>query len=148
MTRYAYGAIRDTPDHRDRLYAALSQPAALPPAVDLSVHLGPVFDQGQLGSCTANAIAGALMFCQRAEELPLEIPSRLWLYYQERALEGTIASDAGAQIRDGIKVVASLGCPPESAWPYDPALFAVAPPAVRLRASRDGSRYPVPSARG
>jgi hypothetical protein len=40
-------------------------------------------------------------------------PSRLFIYYNERVIEGTVAHDAGAQIRDGIKAVAKLGAPPE-----------------------------------
>ena len=49
------------------------------------------------------------------------MPSRLFIYYNERAMEGTVGSDAGAQIRDGIKSVASQGDCPESLWTYDDA---------------------------
>ena len=52
------------------------------------------------------------------------VPSRLFLYYNERALEGTVSTDSGAQIRDGIKSVASQGDCPESIWPYDVTKFA------------------------
>ena len=52
------------------------------------------------------------------------MPSRLFIYYNERVIEGTVGSDAGAQIRDGIKVVAKQGVPPETDWPYDIAKFA------------------------
>jgi len=57
------------------------------------------------------------------------MPSRLVIYYNERSLEGTVASDSGAQIRDGIKTVAAEGFCPESQWPYDIARFAECPPA-------------------
>jgi C1A family cysteine protease len=57
------------------------------------------------------------------------MPARLFIYYNERALEGTTGSDSGAQIRDGIKVVASDGYCPESEWPYDIARFAERPSA-------------------
>src|SRR5215471_13338658 len=66
-----YGWIPDIPDQRDFLYAA--PPAflrALPPKVDLRKKCPPVYDQGQLGSCTANAIAGAVEFDQMKEQLP------------------------------------------------------------------------------
>jgi C1A family cysteine protease len=47
------------------------------------------------------------------------VPSRLFIYYLERKMEGSIYTDAGAQIRDGIKAVATHGVSPESKWPYD-----------------------------
>ncbi|HSQ05128.1 MAG TPA: hypothetical protein VLN59_13880, partial [Burkholderiales bacterium] len=76
-----------------------------PPAkVDLRAKCPPVYDQGQLGSCTANAIGAAIQFDRRKQKLKSDFcPSRLFIYYNERAMEGTIKSDSGAQIRDGIK---------------------------------------------
>ena len=73
-----YGWIPDIPDQRDFLYAA--PPAflrALPPRVDLCKQCPPVYDQGQLGSCTSNAVGGAIEFDQMKEKLPqIFIPSR------------------------------------------------------------------------
>ena len=46
-------------------------------------------------------------------------PSRLFIYYNERLVEGSVAQDAGAMIRDGIKVMAKVGVCPESVWKYD-----------------------------
>ena len=57
------------------------------------------------------------------------VPSRLFIYYNERVIENTVNSDSGAQIRDGIKVVAKQGVPPESDWLYDITKFADKPPA-------------------
>jgi C1A family cysteine protease len=57
------------------------------------------------------------------------MPSRLFIYYNERAMEGTTATDSGAQIRDGIKTVAAQGACSEGEWPYDITKFAVQPPA-------------------
>jgi C1A family cysteine protease len=116
----------DTPDHRDA-YKAVAIPAMLPRAVDLRSLLPPVYDQGELGSCTANAIAAAMQFNQAQQGFPLWMPSRLFIYYNERALEGTVDQDAGAEIRDGVKVVNRLGACYEALWPYDPARFAERP---------------------
>ncbi|HTN54431.1 MAG TPA: C1 family peptidase [Anaeromyxobacter sp.] len=129
-----YGWIPDLPDHRDALYAAPLPRRGLPVRVDLRRLMPPVYDQGQLGSCTANAIGAAVQFARAQEKKPDFIPSRLFIYYGERVIEGTVDQDSGAQIRDGMKVVAKLGACPESAtgkpydWPYDIARFAVAPP--------------------
>ena len=83
----------------------------------------PVYDQGQLGSCTANALCAAFEF-----DAPNYMGSRLFLYYNERKLENDIADDAGAQLSDGIKCLTKYGVCPETEWPYDISKFAVAPP--------------------
>lgn len=126
-----YGWLPDLPDHRDRRLA-LDQWAAkvplLPPSVDLEGLMPPVYDQGKLGSCTGNGIAGNLHFLKLKEALSEQgVPSRLFIYYNERVIEGTVDSDSGAMIRDGIKSVAQIGCPPEIDWPYDIAKFAERP---------------------
>jgi C1A family cysteine protease len=124
-----YGWTPDLPDHRDVMYgAALEVQSTLPPMIDLRKQCPPVYDQGQLGSCTANAISAAHQFDQMKQKLPgAFMPSRLFIYYNERAMEGTIASDSGAQIRDGIKSIGHQGVCPEKEWPYVITQFAVKP---------------------
>src|SRR5579871_6521315 len=102
----AYGWVRDLPDERDLAYAAplLRYPQGLPTSVDLRPECPPVYDQGQLGSCTANGIAGAIEFDQRKQGVKDFVPSRLFIYYNERVIEGHVNEDSGAQIRDGVKV--------------------------------------------
>ena len=61
-------------------------------------------DQGQLGSCTANAIAFAVCFDElKQRNKAAFMPSRLFIYYNERVMEGTVSQDAGAEIHDGVK---------------------------------------------
>src|SRR2546429_3284845 len=125
-----YGWIPDQPDQRAHLYAAPAQfLLALPAAADLRAKCPPVYDQGSLGSCTANAIAGAIEFDRLKQRLRDFVPSRLFIYYNERLIEGTVPIDSGAMIRDGIKSVASDGVCPEPEWPYDIAKFARRPTA-------------------
>jgi C1A family cysteine protease len=126
-----YGWIHDLPDHRDHMYAAAPRVlTALPAHADLRPHCPPVLDQGQIGSCTAHAIANAFRFDEMKQKVKgVFPPSRLFIYYNERAMEGTIRSDAGAMIRDGIKSIAKQGVCPETDWPYVPAKFAAKPPA-------------------
>jgi C1A family cysteine protease len=127
-----YGWIPDLPDQRDHLYAApVVHLVKLPAKIDLSKKCPPVYDQGQLGSCTANAIGAAIQFDRMKQKLkPNFVPSRLFIYYCERVIEGTVNSDSGAQIRDGIKSVAHNGDCPEKEWPYDIAKFKVKPAAA------------------
>jgi C1A family cysteine protease len=117
------------PDHRDHLYSVLPELlAALPTKADLRPQCPPVYDQGQLGSCTANSIGAAFEFDQMKQNISSFAPSRLFIYYNERAMEGTINSDSGAQIRDGIKSIGQQGVCPETDWPYDISKFTVKPP--------------------
>jgi len=125
-----YGWVPDLPDQRDLIYSAPAAiVTALPTSVDLRPQCPAVYDQGQLGSCTGNAIAGAFEFERLKQGLSDFVPSRLFIYYNERVAEHTVNSDSGAQIRDGIKVVAKMGVPPESDWPYDISKFTDKPPA-------------------
>jgi len=139
-----YGWLPDLPDQRDLPYAA---PAAvlqeLPPLVDLRPQCPAVYDQGALGSCTAQAIAGAIEFDMLRQELPAFTPSRLFIYYNERVIEHCVDVDHGAMPRDGIKVVAGLGAPPEKDWPYEVDRFAEPPPKRAFRDARHHrvSRY-------
>ncbi len=124
-----YGWLPDLPDHRDFLYASPVELAGAPPAkADLRALCPPVYDQGRLGSCTANAIAGAIEFDRLKQELSDFTPSRLFIYYNERVIEHSVDSDSGAQIRDGIKSVARQGDCPEIEWPYVIAKFKTKPP--------------------
>jgi len=134
------GWIPDLPDARDELYAApLATLQQLPPRVDLTTQCPAVYDQGDLGSCTANAIAGAIEFAERKERLPKPAtPSRLFIYYNERVIEHTVDADAGAMIRDGIKTVHAQGACREVTWPYDVGAFAERPSA---RAFEEGHHH-------
>jgi len=125
-----YGWIPDLPDQRDHLYAA--PPVFLtdlPPSTDLRASCPAVYNQGKLGSCTANAVGAAIEFDRMLQKLPDFVPSRLFIYYNERVIEGTVDFDSGAQLRDGIKTVASQGVCPESEWPYDIEKFTQKPSA-------------------
>jgi C1A family cysteine protease len=131
-TNCRYGWRADLPDNRDLAFKpGRKVPKILPAKVDLraSGFMPPVYDQGELGSCTGNAIAGAFEFEQRRQGLTDYQPSRLFIYYEERKIEGDIGTDGGAQIRDGLKVVNHAGAPNENLWGYDVAKFADAPPA-------------------
>ena len=132
-----YGWIPDIPDARDRMFRARRKTGALPKSADLRGGCPPVYDQGELGSCSANAIGAAIEFDQRKQKIPQPFtPSRLFIYYNERSLEGTIATDSGAMLRDGIKTVAGQGVCPEPMWPYVEQNFAQRPPVTCYKAGK------------
>ena len=136
-----FGWIPDLPDHRDHMFAAARDVlTALPAAKDLRPQCPKeVYDQGQLGSCTGNAIAGAIEFDEiKQKAADIFTPSRLFIYYNERVMEGTVNSDAGAQIRDGIKTVAKQGACHEQVWPYDITKFRAKPSKA---AYTDGTKH-------
>ncbi|MEB3103665.1 C1 family peptidase [Ferviditalea candida] len=79
----------------------------------------PVVDQGELGSCTANAIVRGLReYLLLQSGRPFERLSRLYLYWHERQVEGTVGQDAGASLRDGMKLLQKLGVCRSKLWPY------------------------------
>jgi len=105
--------------------------------VSLRKRMPPVYDQGQLGSCTANSVGAIVEFNELKQKEPgATTPSRLFIYYNERVMEGTVREDSGAEIRDGIKSVAQVGVPPETLWPYDVTKFAKKPPAAAYEDAR------------
>jgi C1A family cysteine protease len=123
------GWLPDIPDFRDMMYGAVHPvPAKLPAHVDLRPHCPPVEDQGQLGSCTANALVGALEYLEVKDNKRFINLSRLFVYYNERVIEGSVNSDAGAMLRDGIKTLVKHGVCSETNWKYDIASFAKKPP--------------------
>jgi C1A family cysteine protease len=125
-----YGWVPDVPDQRDHLFHRVCRiPLSLPKKVDLRPGCSPVEDQGDLGSCTANALAGALEFLELKDKATFKDVSRLFVYYNERVMEGTVNSDAGAMIRDGIKTLNKQGWCSETSWPYDISKFTRKPPA-------------------
>ena len=130
------------PDARDKLLletSAVNTRAPVSASLRARMDEWPVFDQGALGSCTANAIAGAIEYETRAIADAMT-PSRLFIYYNERAMEGTTDKDAGARIRDGLRSVRDTGVCSEELWPYDPAEFDAQPPAACYEATRKVTR--------
>ena len=120
-----YHWIADPPDLRDHVYK-LAPMGSLPTSVDLRSYASPIDDQGNLGSCTGNAIAGAIDLIDQKNNKRIRV-SRLFVYYQERVLEHNVYYDAGAYIRDGIKACYTWGAPLESLWPYNINKWATTP---------------------
>jgi C1A family cysteine protease len=118
--KFKMGWKPDLPDARDHYYASSSKMLRnLSEKIDLRKDCPPVFQQGQLGSCTANS-AGS-MWQYVASKLRVEIftPSRLFLYFNTRKMEGTVHYDSGAYLRDTLKSLSNEGICNENHWSYD-----------------------------
>jgi C1A family cysteine protease len=109
-----YNWRRDKPDSRDYAYTGVMNSQTV---VDLRSYMTAVEDQGRLGSCTGQAVAGAIEYLNKRSGAVTDV-SRLFIYYYERLIEGTVHYDSGAYIRDGIKAVNHYGAPLEKLWPY------------------------------
>ena len=97
----------------------------LPSLINLrsSPNMPPIYDQGQLGSCTANALCAAYEF-----DSPGFMGSRLFLYYNERIITHNISIDSGSSLSAGITCLNISGLCPETEWPYNISKFATQPP--------------------
>jgi len=129
-TTRSYGWKRGLPSHPDSyLLVAHPQVASTFPKQKFlpSTYMPPVYDQGQLGSCTANALSGAFEYMQKQEGLEDFMPSRLFIYYNERSLENNVLTDSGASLDDGIKTLSTQGVCSETIWPYNISQFSTKP---------------------
>lgn len=123
---------KDKPDNRDYKYIVTTNTS--PNSVDLRSYCSPIENQGNLGSCTGQAIAGAIELLNKRSGKYNDI-SRLFIYYYERLLIGTVNYDSGAYIRDGIKATNKYGASLESYWPYDVKKYKLEPV---IEAQNDG----------
>lgn len=126
-----YGWIHDLPDCRDKHVCSndiklklnnisyLKNSNSQLDLRDTMLFFPDVYTQGELGSSTANALAFAYQFDETKQNIPdVFIPSRLFIYYNERNIENTIESDSGASLRNGIKSINKYGVTDERNWPY------------------------------
>ena len=100
----------------------------IPRRVDLRPQCSPVENQGQVGSCAANAMVGALEYHQIIAGDPLTDLSRLFVYYNSRQLGGTDKEDSGTMIHHVMAAVMAHGACPENMWPYVKAMWPTKPP--------------------
>ena len=108
-------------DIRDRFFAPkVTARCLLPPKVDLREEMSPALDQGEIGSCTANAASNCLRHLLKKQNLPEFQPSRLFIYYNSRVLiEGVDpCEDSGATLRDVCKALSKYHACCEEVWQY------------------------------
>lgn len=129
-----FGWIKDKYDPRDHKYSIQTQlsntRAMLPPKIDLRSNCKnlQIYNQGSLGSCTSNATCFAYHYNEIKQKLQNTFsPSRLFLYYNTRAMYGRTDIDSGASIRDTMKSASNTGICAEYLWKYNTSEFAVKP---------------------
>jgi len=97
---------------------SLPAPPAPPTRVDLRQSFPPIWDQQELGACTAHAAAALVgYFEKKALGRTIDV-SRLFIYKSTRDLTGS-SGDSGAYLRTTMEALAVFGAPPEDYWPYD-----------------------------
>lgn len=137
LPQHTFGWIPDHPDFRDQTFSLQGiLTVNVPKSIDLSAKLPPVWDQGMTNSCTAHAISAAILYSQVRQSLVSTNPSRLFIYFNERVLEGRAGIDGGASLRDGMKVINSQGYASEAVWPFDAAKINTTPSAVAYLSGR------------
>ncbi|MEM0118352.1 MAG: C1 family peptidase [Conexivisphaerales archaeon] len=114
-----YGWVRDEKDERDYLYRARLNKNDIPSRIDLRGLCPPVYEQGKLGSCSANAVAAALEYDLIRKRIKPFVPSRLFIYYNERLIWKTTQYDSGSPLRLASKALKKYGVCDEILWPYD-----------------------------
>lgn len=146
MNSYSFGWKRPVEHPHPRTSYRLNRGLhpALPSSFDLRDLDTPVCNQTSLSSCTGFAWTGAKKFRDKNFLGVANVTaSELFIYWNERNLEGSTADDAGAAVADGARVLATLGCPPEEDWPYDVTQFSVRPPAPAYASALE-RRVPAP----
>jgi C1A family cysteine protease len=122
---------KDRSDNRDLKFEVFHKPSVVPNPVSVDLRtttFAPsVLDQGQLGSCTANACSNALKFLLKKQKLSVWQPSRLYIYWFSRFLEGTTNEDSGCQIRDVMTAIHTYGACDEKLLPYNINRFKTRP---------------------
>jgi C1A family cysteine protease len=135
-----YGWQHDLPDKRDFLFSQFVKVGVLPSKVDLRKSCSTVENQGNLGSCTANALVGNLEFLEIKNDMTFINLSRLFVYYNERVVENTVDFDSGATLRGGIKTLKKLGVCNEKICPYIISKFTQKPDK---QAYQDGKNHQI-----
>jgi C1A family cysteine protease len=122
-----YGWVRQKLDHRDAIYRWGATATIQDIDLRSSPWNPPIWDQGEIGSCTAHYAAYGFYYCHAAEGKKNFMPSRLYNYFMARSLEGPTNRDDGAEVRDCVKSAVQFGFPDEKDWPYETNLVTVRP---------------------
>lgn len=127
--KYSFGWIPDYPDVRDYTEAhgkmlsmtaklKFTKDAPIPFSVDLRKWCSPIENQGDLGSCTAHAVASMVEYFENKTYQKYIDASRLFLYKATRNLMH-LSGDTGATLKASLGALVLFGMPPEEFCQYD-----------------------------
>lgn len=144
-----FGYVPDPIDKRDRTFSALRSASGVRGApldsVNLRKHVISILDQGDLASCTAQSVMGALRLKHSLDGVvaPM-LGNRLHAYWGTRSYIGTTDWDSGGHIRDTFKFINGFGYMPEveTSYGHDIKKYKQAPSLVeqqRMFDQRDKS---------
>lgn len=97
----------------------------------------PVYDQLNIGSCTANAGCGAFDYKWKIQNGSFCYPSRLDLYQNELKHDKTWPNDSGSYTSSIVWVLKNQGVTLDRLWSYKPQNLAVDPPACAVKRRPD-----------
>jgi hypothetical protein len=103
-----FGWKRDLPDPRDFKFK-LTAPVPLPDLVDLRPQCPPVYNQYNIGSCTANSMGGLFQFRQIKQDSKV-LCLQDYFYYNTREYEGTASSVCRRIIKSTMKMMVKIWC--------------------------------------
>ena len=133
MRTIGLGWKPDLPDLRDYGFKAELQDFTTFPRrldwYDGITNIPACYNQLQTSSCVGNSTARVINLRELIQGEPAVpfMPSRLFLYFNARQLEGSSGADDGARIRDCIKSAIIDGVCPELESPFDPAMVNAMP---------------------
>lgn len=113
MSKHIYNLIITKEDPSKLNFLELNELLNLPSKIDLRKKFQSIYDQGNLGSCTACALCGLVGYKHKGF-----YGSRLFLYYVERMIDNNIPYDSGSTLADGITCLKKYGVCDEKYWPY------------------------------
>ena len=124
IRRSSTSSLSALPNH----IVELAQSRTPSKGIDMRSQFGPVYDQMQIGSCTANAICGAYKLLEADKKFN---PSRLYVYAKERLCQSPNQPlvDSGSDAAIGLDWIRNHGVCPESDWPYDQNKVNIPPPS-------------------
>lgn len=128
---------KSNPEHKKGLTQLVHHPAykaaPLPKEASLEALMPPVYDQGNIGSCTANAGCGAFDYKWKVQHGQFAFPSRLDLYQNELKHDGNFPKDEGSYTSTIAWVLTFTGVCREKTWPYIPSNLAATAPSCAAK---------------
>lgn len=120
MSRFARGCkLRGPSSHEGiKLSASDAGKISFPRSVDQRGTFDVIYDQGNLGSCVANAAGGGCQQRMAMQGLPTMQPARLPIYRAALERDGTFPNDDGTYPETVLAILSEVGFADEKMAPY------------------------------